>query len=69
MLKINYLVTKRFISLYLVIMYDCNICINVCAYAYHEYECKFLCIFIFMFSLLFGIDNYCVIIFISHTKV
>ena len=65
----NELVIELFLDLYLVGTYDSYICIYVCAYVYHEYACTWLGIFIFMFYLLFGIDNDCVIMFISLTKV
>ena len=68
MLKRNDLVIKIFLELYLVSIYVL-IHVYVCKYVYHEYACTWLNMCIFMFSLLFGIDHDCVIMFISHTKV
>ena len=64
MLNINNLIIKLFLALYLLIMYNFCICIYVGTYVNHEYERTWLCISIFMFSLLFGIYNYCVIMLI-----
>ena len=36
MLNKNYLVIKLFLSLYLVHVYSCNMCLYVGAYVYHE---------------------------------
>ena len=69
MLKINDLVIKLFFALYLVSINYCNIFLFVCEYVYHEYAFKWLCMRIFVFYLLSGIDNDCVILFISYTKV
>ena len=68
MLNINGLVIKLFLALYLVGIYDLYICIYMCEYVYHESEGTWLCKCIFMFYLLFGIENDCVIMFISHTN-
>ena len=68
MLKRNDRVIKLFLALYLVIIYDLCICIYMCEYVYQEYECTWLHMCIFMFYLLFGIENDFVILFISHNK-
>ena len=68
MLNINDLIIKLFLDLYLVGIYDSYIFLFMCEYVYHEPEGKWLCKYIFMFYLFFGIENYCVIMFISHTK-
>ena len=68
MLKRNDLVIKTFIATYLVSIYGFFICIYMCAYLYHEYALTWLRACIFVFSLLFGIENDCIILLISHTK-
>ena len=68
-LKINDLIIKLFIYLYLVSIYDSYLCIFVCVYVYREHASTWFCVCILMLSLLFGIYNACVILFISHTHI
>ena len=55
MLKINELIIKLFLPLYLVIIYDSYIFIYVCAYVYHEYSGTWLCICISCFPCYLGL--------------
>ena len=62
MLNINDLLIKLFIFLYLVSIYVW-IYLYVCTYVYHGNVCTWWFICIFMFFLLFGIENYCIDLF------